>query len=157
MLPDRRVLAVARTVVMTAYLFTVVVLCEAAAWLTGCWPPAATWPNSPPTPWCSATAWAWSCSAWASAGSAWLWALFYLLPAAIATYVIYPAVVEPMVGMLLSEIREDANLWLPFASFGPLVGVDDGGPAPAVAVVLFLGVMVALNLIALTRFRSRDV
>ncbi|MCE0535841.1 hypothetical protein LWF15_09985 [Kineosporia rhizophila] len=157
-LPDRRVLAVARTVVMTAYLFTVVVLCEAAAWLTGL---LATGGDLAEFASDSLVQRNGLGMVVLGLGIGWfglaLGALLPSLPAAIATYVIYPAVVEPMVGMLLSEIREDANLWLPFASFGPLVGVDDGGPAPAVAVVLFLGVMVALNLIALTRFRSRDV
>jgi ABC-2 type transport system permease protein len=157
-LPDRRVLAIARTVVMTCYLLTVVLLAEALAWLTGI------------------LATGGDLAAFASdglvqraglgmvvlgLGLGWfglaLGALLPSLPAAIGAYVIYPVVVEPLVALIVGQIHENAQLWLPFASFGALVGVDAGGPPPVVAATLFLGVMVVLNLAGLIRFRTRDV
>ncbi|GLY31564.1 ABC transporter permease [Kineosporia sp. NBRC 101731] len=158
LLPDRRVLALARTLVMTAYLLSVVLVCEAAAWIAG------------------VLATGGGLARFASdglvqrnglgmvvfgLGIGWfglaLGVLLPSLPAAIATYVIYPAVVEPMVAMLVGQAHEEARLWLPFTSFGSLIGVDEGGPSPFVAAALFLGVMILLNVAGLARFRTRDV
>ncbi|GAB3240786.1 hypothetical protein [Kineosporia babensis] len=157
-LPDRRVLAVARTLVMTAYLLSVVLLCQAAAWVTGL------------------LATGGDLAEFATAevvlrnglgmvvlglGVGWfglaLGVLLPSLPAAVATFFIYPAAVEPMISMLLEKTAGNAHLWLPFGSFGSLIGVDQGGPSPLGAAALFLGAMALLNLAGLARLHTRDV
>jgi ABC-2 type transport system permease protein len=157
-LPDRRVLAVARALVVTAYLLTVVLLAEGLAWLTGV---LATGGDLAALAGQGSVQQAGLAMVVLGLGIGWfglaLGSLLPSLPAAVGAYVIYPTVVEPLVALLIGQVHENAQLWLPFASFGALAGVDPGGPSPAAAAALFLGVMVVLNLAGLIRFRTRDV
>lgn len=162
-LPDRRVLAAARTLVMTGVLIAVSLLCEALAWVAGLVTSQLVIGRPDLTGFASESLVQRQALGMVLLGLGIGWfglalgALIPSLPAALAAYVMYPAVIEPMVAMLVAQVSEPARLWLPFASFGSLIGMDEGGPPPVVAGMLFLGVMMMLNLAGLARIRTRDV
>jgi ABC-2 type transport system permease protein len=87
-----------------------------------------------------------------------LGALVRALPAAIALLIAVPAMIEPLAGMVLGKIHENAEVWLPFYAIGQMVWPDPvpAGPAPAVGAVIFLAATSAALAAGVTGFLRRD-
>ncbi len=87
-----------------------------------------------------------------------LGALIRTLPAAIAMLIAVPAVIEPLGGMVVGQMKDDAELWLPFYVVGQVLRAEPvaAGPPPAVGALIFLAVMLAMLALAVTTFLRRD-
>jgi len=85
-------------------------------------------------------------------------ALIRSLPVAIAILIALPAMVEPLLGMILKQVHDGSEVWLPFYVAGQFVARTPApeGPSAAVAAVIFLAVGAALIVASGAVLRRRD-
>jgi len=157
--PRRGVLAGARLLVLTGFLAAVAFAAVVLAGLAGVLATGgelASSLNQPPIPRMLLG------SVLFGVGCGWLGvalgALIRSLPAAVAVLITVPAMIEPLGGMIVGQIHDDAELWLPFHVVGQIVMAEPvaAGPSPAVGALIFLGVMLAMLALAVISFRRRD-
>jgi ABC-2 type transport system permease protein len=96
-----------------------------------------------------------------SVGCGWLGmalgALIRALPAAVAMLIAVPAVIEPLAALVVGQIDQGAELWLPFHVAGQMVNFQPpSGPSAATGALLFLAVMLAALAVGVVGFLRRD-
>ena len=157
--PRRGVLAGARLLVVTGFLAVVAFTAMALAWLTGVLTTVgelAGYADQAPIPRMMLG------SVLFGVGCGWLGlalgAVIRSLPAAVAVLIAVPAMIEPLGSLVVGQIHDDAEVWLPFHVVGQVVMYEPlpAGPSAAVAALLFLGVMLTGVVLAVGTFLRRD-
>jgi ABC-2 type transport system permease protein len=87
-----------------------------------------------------------------------LGALIRTLPAAVALLIALPAVIEPLVAMVIGEFWDNSELWLPFYVVGQVLRLypEPSGPSSAVGALLFLTAAAGALAAGVTGFVRRD-
>jgi ABC-2 type transport system permease protein len=157
--PRREVLAAARVLVGTAFFAVVALAAVLLGWLAGVLATGgelAGYVDQAPIPRMFLG------SVLFGVGCGWLGmalgALIRSLPAAVAVFIGIPALIEPLSGMVVGNVSDDAEYWLPFHAVGQVVMFEPwpAGPSAAGGALLFLGVMAALLVLAAGAFLRRD-
>ena len=157
--PRRGVLAAARTLVVTAFLAAVATAAVALAWLAGVLVTAgglAKYLDQAPVPRMLLG------SVLFGVGCGWLGmalgALVRALPAAVAVLIVIPAMIEPLGGMVIGQLQEDADLWLPFHAIGQILRAEpvQAGPSPAAGALIFLATTLIALAAGVLTFHRRD-